>query len=162
MFTSLRYPSPKQNWIWSQRRQNKKPSDIADALKVSRPFVSKEQRIAEARIKKLIHHAASINRITIHKLSSRYGIAIGYCSTFQTNTYILYSPSIGLQTWFAHKGECDGCSDYPQCESTLSTLAQEWNIPIPPQMVPTDLAIYLFDTIIRRLKWHDTKKRGGK
>jgi hypothetical protein len=162
MFTSLRYPSAKQNWIWSQRRRNIKPSDIADELNVSRPFISKEQRIAENRIKKLLHHAASINRITIHKLSPRYGIATGYCSASQTDTYILYSPIIGLQIWFAHKGNCAGCSDYPKCEATLTTLAKEWDIQVSPNLAPTDLAINLFETIIRRLKWHDTKTRGGK
>ena len=159
MFTSLRYPSAKQNWIWSQRRRNVKPSDLAAELDVSRPFISKEQRIAERRIKKLIEHAASTNRITIHNISPRYGIAVGYCSASQTDTYILYSPSIGLQTWFAHKGECHGCGDYTTCETTLSTLAKEWEIPIPPDLLPTELAILLFETIMRRLKWHDEKRR---
>lgn len=162
MFTSLRYPSPKQNWIWSQRRRNIKPSEIAEELNVSRPFISKEQRIAEARIKKLIQHAASTNRIRINKMSTRYGIATGYCAASQTDTYILYSPSIGLQTWYAHKGDCDGCGDYPKCEATLTTLAKEWDIPIPSDLAPTDLAILLFETIMRRLKWHDVKNRGGK
>ncbi len=162
MFTSLRYPSAKQNWIWSQRRRNVKPSDLAAELNVSRPFISKEQRIAEKRIKKLIEHAASINRITIHHISPHYGIAIGYCSASHTDTYILYSPSIGLQTWFAHKGECMGCSDYPKCESTLTTLAQEWDIEPPPDLAPTDLAILLFQTIMSRLKWHNKYSPEGK
>ncbi len=162
MFTSLRYPSAKQNWIWSQRRRNVKPSDLAEELNVSRPFISKEQRIAEQRIKKLIEHTAATNRITIHNISPHYGIATGYCSASQTNVYIIYSPQIGLQTWFAHKGECKGCSDYPKCEATLTTLAQEWDIDPPPDLAPTDLAILLFQTIMRRLKWHDKKDRGGK
>ena len=162
MFTSLRYPSAKQNWIWSQRRRNVKPSNLAKKLNVSRPFISKEQRIAEKRIKKLIEHAASINRITIHNISPRYGIAVGYYPASQTDTYILYSPTIGLQTWFAHRGECTGCSDYPTCEATLTTLAQEWDVERPAGLAPTDLAILLFQTIMRRLKWHDAKNRGGK
>ena len=161
MFTSLRYPSAKQNWIWSQRRRKIKPSDLAAELNVSRPYISKEQRIAERRIKKLIEHAAATNRITIHHISPRYGIAIGYCSASQTDTYILYSPTIGLQTWFAHKGECHGCRDYQTCEATLTTLAEEWEIENPPELAPTDLAILLFHTIMRRLKWHDKTHPGG-
>ena len=161
MFTSLRYPTPKQNWIWTKRRQNIRPSEIAKELQVSRPFISKEQRIAEARIKKLLQHAASINRIEIDHLSTRYGIATGYCRANQTDTYILYSPNIGVQTWFAHTGTCDNCDEYADCETTLKTLAKEWGIPIKEELAPTDLAIYLFQTIMRRLKW-EKKNRGGK
>jgi hypothetical protein len=161
MFTSLRYPTPKQNWIWSQRRQNIRPSEIAKELQVSRPFISKEQRIAESRIKKLLQHAASINRIEINQISTRFGIALGYCRANQTDTYILYSPSIGVQTWFAHSGTCGNCEEYADCETTLKTLAKEWDIPVKEGLAPTDLAIYLFQTIRRRLKW-EKKNRGGK
>ena len=161
MFTSIRYPTPKQNWIWSKRRKNIRPSEIAKELRVSRPFISKEQRIAEARIKKLLQHAASINRIEIDHLSTRYGIATGYCRANQTDTYILYSPNIGVQTWFAHTGTCGNCEEYADCETTLKTLAKEWDISIREELAPTDLAIYMFQTIMRRLKW-EKKNRGGK
>lgn len=160
MFTSLRYPTPKQNWIWSKRRQNIRPSEIAKVLQVSRPFISKEQRIAESRIKKLLQHAASINRIEIDHLSTRYGIATGYCRANQTETYILYSPAIGVQTWFTHTGTCGNCEESAKCENTLKTLAKEWDITVKEGLAPTDLAIYLFQTIIRRLKWE--KNRRGK
>ena len=75
MFTSFRYPTKKQVLIWQKRRQQVRPSDIAEELEVSRAFVSKYQQRAEARIEKLLKHAASINRIQVMQLSSRYGIA---------------------------------------------------------------------------------------
>jgi len=120
---------------------------------VSRPFVSKAQRIAEARIDKLLRHAASINRIKIRNISTYYGIAVGYCPAYDTDTYILYSPKIGIQTWFAHTGDCGTCDQHDQCTDTLQQLAEEWKIPIPDDRPPTDLSIYLFDAIMRRLKW---------
>ena len=153
MFTHLRYPTSQQGLIWLRRRQKERPSTIAKELNVSRPFVSKAQRIAEARINKLLRHAASINRIKVRHISTRYGIAVGYCPGYDTETYILYSPKIGIQTWFAHVGECGTCDQIDQCTETLHTLAEEWEVPIPDDRPPTDLSVYLFKVIMRRLKW---------
>ena len=153
MFTNLRYPTSQQGLIWLRRRQRVKPSKIAEELDVTRPFVSKAQRIAEARIDKLLRHAASINRIKVRHINTRYGIAVCFCSAYNTDTYILYSPKIGIQTWFAHKGECGTCEQLDQCNDTLRQLAEEWEVPIPDDRPPTDLSVYLFDVIMRRLKW---------
>jgi hypothetical protein len=128
-------------------------------MNVKRPFVSKAQRIAEARIDKLLRHAASINRIKVRHISSQYGIAVGHCPSYNTETYILYSPKIGIQTWFAHQGECGNCDQLDQCTQTLLQLAEEWDVPIPDDRPPTDLSVYLFDVIMRRLKWvHESKE----
>ncbi len=153
MFKSLRYPTTQQGIIWLKRKQKVRPYEIAEELNVSRPFISKAQRIAEARINKLLRHAASINRIQIRHISTYYGIAVGYCPAYDTDTYILYSPKIGIQTWFAHTGDCGTCDQINQCTDTLQQLAEEWKIPIPDDRPPTDLSVYLFDTIMRRLKW---------
>jgi len=153
MFTTLRYPTKKQNLIWLRRRQNDRPSEIAKDLKVSRPFVSMEQKEAESRIKKLIEHTASANRVKIDRLSARYGIAEGYCHAYDAQTYIFYSPKIGVQNWYVHQGHCGTCDLEDQCKETLRTLAEEWEIGIPPNMSPTELGVYLVETIRRRLKW---------
>jgi hypothetical protein len=153
MFTTLRYPTKQQGTIWLRRRQKDRPSEIAKDLKVSRPFVSMEQNRAEGRIKKLIEHAASINRVKIVRLSARYGIAEGFCHAYGSQTFIVYSPKIGVQNWYVHKGECGTCDMEDQCSETLRTLAEEWEIGIPPGMPPTELGVYLFETIRRRLKW---------
>ncbi|MFX1367783.1 MAG: hypothetical protein ACFFAY_04220 [Promethearchaeota archaeon] len=115
--------------------------------------MSKAQRIAEARIDKLLRHAASINRIKVRHISSQYGIAVGHCPAYNTETYILYSPKIGIQTWFAHQGDCGNCDQLDKCTQTLRQLAEEWDVPIPDERPPTDLSVYLFDVIMRRLKW---------
>jgi hypothetical protein len=153
MFTTLRYPTKRQSLIWLRRRQKDRPSEIAKDLKVSRPFVTAEQKRAEARIKKLIEHAASVNRVTIERFSAQYGIAEGYCHANDSKTYITYSPKIGILNWYIHKGDCGTCDIEKQCKEALHTLADEWEIHAPPDMPPTELGEYVFNIIRRRLKW---------
>ncbi|MCK4484779.1 MAG: hypothetical protein KAU89_08135 [Candidatus Thorarchaeota archaeon] len=153
MFTHFRYPTKKQGVIWLKRRQNVLPSVIAQELDVSRPFVSKAQRIAEQRIEKLLTNAAFTNRIKVAHMSGKYGFAVGYCPTHKTDTYITYSPSIGVQIWFDHEGECGNCSERLECARIVRNLAREWEVPIPKNMIPTKAAKKLFEAIMRRLKW---------
>jgi len=153
MFTTLRYPTKQQSLIWLRRRQKDRPSDIAKDLKVSKPFVTMEQKRAEARIKRLIEHAASVNRVKIQHLSAQYGFAEGYCYSYNSKTFITYSPKIGVQNWYIHKGDCGTCDMEEQCKEILYTLAEEWEIAFPPNMPPTELGEFLFNTIRRRLKW---------
>ncbi|MHA2313430.1 MAG: hypothetical protein ACXADF_18275 [Candidatus Thorarchaeota archaeon] len=153
MFNTLRYPTKQQGIIWLRRRQKDRPTDIARDLKVSRPFVTMEQKRAEARIEKLIQHAASVNRVKIRRMSAQYGIAEGYCHANDSQTYITYSPEIGVLNWYEHIGDCGTCDIENQCKKTLHTLAEEWEIPAPPDMTPTELSEYLFNIIRRRLKW---------
>lgn len=153
MFSSLRCPTKQQNLIWLKRRQGVIPSAIAKEMGVSRPFISKSQVIAEGRIEKLLRNAAYVNRISIEQISGKYGFAVGYCSAYSSRTYVTYSPSIGVQMWFSHKGECQSCAQLNECEKILRELGKEWNIKPPPAMEPTDFAVYLFQNIMRRLGW---------
>ena len=111
------------------------------------------QKRAESRIEKLLQHAASVNRVKIEHLSVKYGIAKGFCHAYNAETYIFYSPKIGLQTWYVHKGDCGTCEMEDQCLKTLQTLAEEWEIPLPDDKPPTELGVYLVEIIRRRLKW---------
>jgi len=153
MFSTLRYPTKQQNLIWLRRRQKIRPSEIAKDLRMSRPYVSIEQKKAEERIKKLIEHAASVDRVKIERTSARYGIAEGYCHANSSKTYITYSPKIGVLNWYEHIGNCGTCDILNQCSEALHTLAEEWEIHAPPDIPPTELSKYLFNTIRRRLKW---------
>ncbi|MFX0054604.1 MAG: hypothetical protein ACFFAX_16960 [Promethearchaeota archaeon] len=156
MFSYLRYPTKQQGLIWLRRRQKERPSEIAKDLKVSRPFVTMAQKTAEERIEQLLQHSASVNRVKIEHLSPKYGIAKGFCHAYDTDTYIVYSPRIGLQNWYVHKGDCGTCEMEDKCTKTLRTLAEEWEIPLPDDRPPTELGVYLFDVIGRRLKWNQT------
>jgi hypothetical protein len=153
MYLTLRYPTPKQGLIWLKRRQKILPSDIASEFNVSRPFVSKAQRVAEERIGSLLKHAASVNRIKLRHMSPEYGFAMGFCSANQMDTFILYSPTMGVQTWFDHDGECGSCAELSVCTETLTQLASEWKIPLKGMKTPSEMAAHLFDTIKRRLEW---------
>ncbi|MFX1318890.1 MAG: hypothetical protein ACFE9D_07710 [Promethearchaeota archaeon] len=157
MFTSFRYPTPKQGLIWLKRRQQVRPSVIAKELDVSRPFVSKTQQRAEARIKKLLEHAAAINRVEVKHLNPRHGIVVGYCPATQTDTYITYSPTLGIHTWFSHTGDCASCAQNMECEKTLRQLAAEWEINLPDNQPPTEIALHLFNTILKRLNLKEVK-----
>jgi len=156
MFATLLYPTKQQSLIWLRRRKKDRPSEIAKDLNLSRPFVSMEQKRAEGRIKKLMEHAASVNRVKINRLSARYGIAEGYCHAYDAQTFIIYSPKIGVQNWYVHQGDCGTCDLEDQCKETLRALAEEWEIGIPPGIPPTELGVYLFETIRKRLKWDKT------
>ncbi|MFW9912723.1 MAG: hypothetical protein ACFFEU_09635 [Candidatus Thorarchaeota archaeon] len=153
VFTTLRFPTKQQSRIWLRRRRRERPSEIAKELNLSRPYVSMEQREAETRIKRLIEHAASVNRVKVDRLSARYGIAEGYCHANKAQTYITYSPKIGVLNWYIHKGDCGTCDIRHQCKEALLALAEEWEIHGPPDMPPTELGEYLFNIIRRRLKW---------
>ncbi|MFW9836933.1 MAG: hypothetical protein ACFFE7_05395 [Candidatus Thorarchaeota archaeon] len=154
MFRYLRYPTKQQGHIWLRRRQRERPSDIAKDLKVSRPFVTMAQKTAEDRIYRLLQHTASVNRVKIERISTRFGIAKGYCAAYDTDTYIFYSPKIGLQIWYEHERACGTCDMQDQCLKTLRTLAEEWEIPLPDDKPPTELGVYLVEIIERRLKWN--------
>ncbi|MFX1262647.1 MAG: hypothetical protein ACFFAZ_11205 [Promethearchaeota archaeon] len=153
MFNTLRYPTKQQGIIWLRRRRKDRPTDIAKDLNVSRPFVTMEQKRAEARIKKLIEHTAAVNRVKIKRMSIQYGIAEGYCHANNSQTYITYSPEIGVLNWYEHTGNCGACDIEDQCKAALHTLAEEWEIPAPSNMAPTELSEHLFSIIRRRLKW---------
>jgi hypothetical protein len=153
VFTHFRYPTKKQSFIWLKRRNKVPPSQIAEELKVSRPFVSQAQRIAEKRIKKLLLTAAQMNRVNIEHISPGFGFAVGYNPATTARTYITYSPEFRVQVWFDHEGDCSTCELNSECDRILRGLAVEWGISIPKDMQPTQVAKTLFDKIKERLGW---------
>jgi len=153
MFTNLRYPTKQQGLIWLKRRSKIPPSIIAKELKVSRPFVSQAQKIAEQRIEKLLLTAAQMNRITIDHIAPEFGFALGYNPATEAKTYITYSPEFKVQVWVDHEGECSECELNSECDRILRGLAVEWGFSIPKKMVPTQVAKTLFNKIMRRLGW---------
>ena len=109
--------------------------------------------MAEVRIENMLKHVASMNRVKVRYISGKFGIAVGYCLTRRTETYITYSPAMGAKSWYPHTGNCDDCSERPNCEKELSQLAIDWKVSIREGMSPTELGKYLFDTVMRRLGW---------
>jgi len=152
-FTSLRYPTAEQNKVWFKRRKGVAPSEIAKELGVSRPYVSQAQRIAEKRIEKLLRHTASSSRINIDHINAQYGIAMGECPALNTTVYFTYTSTMGVQTWYRHEGECQGCDKSSECSRVLDTLSKEWNIDVSNDLPPTERGIRLFNMIMEELGW---------
>ena len=150
---SLRFPTKQQDIIWLKRRQKTNPSTIAEKLQVSRPYISKAQRIAEQRIERLLRNTANVMRIEVSNLSGKYGFAIGYSPMHKSKTYITYSPSYGVNTWFDHVGPCEECEKNDECHRILQVLAEEWQVQIPISIPPTEAAAHLFDNVMERLNW---------
>jgi hypothetical protein len=151
----LRYPSPREANIWLQRRQGTPPSAIADRLEVGRPYISKVLRKTEKRILELLEHAAYINAIQVHHISGVQGIAVGYCPAYKSETIISYTPELGIQVWFEHRGDCSGCTEYGRCIHLISALSSDWNIPIARNAVSVEAANDLFDSILKKLGWRE-------
>ncbi len=70
----------------------------------------------------------------------------------KSKTYITYSPSHGVQTWFDHVGSCETCEKKDECTNILGVLAEEWQI-VVPEGPPTETASFLFGKIMERLNW---------
>ncbi|MHA2424181.1 MAG: hypothetical protein ACXAEF_05300 [Candidatus Thorarchaeota archaeon] len=151
----MRYPTAEQNKVWFKRRKGVPPSQIASEMKVSRPYVSQAQRIAEERIENLLRHTAQVSRIDIQHISAEYGIAIGDCPALDSTIYITYSAKMGVQTWYSHVGDCAGCDKKKECDDLLDTLSLEWGISLPKNLPPTERGIRLFDEIQEVLGWKD-------
>ncbi|MGY5876916.1 MAG: hypothetical protein RTU30_14295 [Candidatus Thorarchaeota archaeon] len=148
----MRLPTKQQDIIWLKRRQKTNPSTIAKKLRVSRPYISKAQRIAEQRIEQLLQNTANVMRIDLSNLSGKFGFAVGYSPMHKSKTYITYSPKHGVQTWFDHVGPCEICEKNDECNSILDVLAEEWQILIPSGP-PTEVAAHLFSKIMEQLNW---------
>ncbi len=151
----LRYPSDQEATIWLKRRQGTPPSVIADDLGVTRAYVSKSLRKAEKKIGSLLEHAAAINRIKLHHISSKHGMAVGYCAAYKSETVITYSPNLGIQVWFEHRGDCSSCADIDQCTALIASLSTEWNVPIIRNAPALVLVNDLLNTIMKRLEWRN-------
>jgi hypothetical protein len=122
-------------------------------MEVSRPYVSQAHRIAEERIEKLLIHTSSVLRVELDHIDASYGIAIGYCSAFNSDVYFTYSPEMGIQTWYRHEGDCSGCAKREECEAILHQLSKEWSIALPAGLPPTTTGAFLFDTGMEELGW---------
>ncbi|MHA1961556.1 MAG: hypothetical protein ACW99U_15145 [Candidatus Thorarchaeota archaeon] len=155
MYANLGYPTKKQEHIWLQRRNDQSTIDIAKKLKISSPMVSKAYRIALSRIEKLLRHTASTFRVDIDHLSSEFGFAVGHCSPSEELTYITYTPELGVQTWFSHFGDCNGCDSNKRCNSYLDSLARFWQVSLDHTLPPTEKGLKLFQNIMGSLGWDE-------
>lgn len=156
MFLNLRYPTQQQDFIWLKRRQQIRPSLLAEELGVSRPFISKAQRQAEMRIKQLLQYTAAVNRIHLQHTSPQHGFAVGYNPSTKSQAYIFYSTKLGIQTWYEHDGGCNSCEARNDCIDTINQLTKEWQVTLRPGLTPSENALHLLTEIKEQLGWKST------
>jgi len=153
--TDLGYPTKKQSRIWNLRWHNISVTEIAKQLKISKPMVSKAYKIAQNRIENLIIHTASTFRVNIQNISPEFGFAVGHCSATESRTFITYTPSLGVQTWFSHDGDCERCDSLSMCNEYLTRLAEDWGETLDESLPPTRRGLDLFRKMMRRLNWNE-------
>jgi hypothetical protein len=106
-----------------------------------------------ARIKQLLQYTAAVNRIHIQRASPLKGFAAGHHPSTQRQAFIFYSPKLGIQTWYEHEGQCNGCEALENCIDTINQLAREWQIPLKAGRTPSENALYLLTKIKEELGW---------
>ncbi|MFX0125334.1 MAG: hypothetical protein ACFFAE_17025 [Candidatus Hodarchaeota archaeon] len=152
------------NQFWKERRSGATISDIAKKNAISVQAVYKALSSKNSKIESLLLIAAKTNRIRVYRYSDVEGFLWGYSPAFKSNVYITHSPKTGTQVWYEQEGDCTQCDALMDCLWILKTEAEERKIPLPKTSDnPTQIALYLFETIKQKLQWdvraiQDTKQ----
>lgn len=147
MSLSIGYLTPKQLQIWEYKRTGLQEAAIARELQVSRQTIHKALSIAHLKIAESLEETARINKIKIQTVNPKRGFLLGYSSHFKTKTLITFSTRNGIQLWYKHEGDCKNCDQLNDCKEALIAEAQERNIDIPEDCLPSDYAEKLFSAI---------------
>jgi len=147
MSLSIGYLTPRQLLIWDCRRRGFQEASIARELQVSRQTIHKALSIAHLKVLESLEETARINKIKIQKVNPVRGFLLGYNSHFKTETLITFSTKNGIQIWYKHEGDCKNCDQLKECKETLIAEAQERNLSLPEDCLPSDYAEKLFAAI---------------
>lgn len=144
------YLTPRQRSIWRMRRVGLTESNIASKLNISRQAVHKALNSAEAKILKALIDAAELNRFEVRKVDAVRGILVGFSPGFKLRVFLTYSVKNGVQLWYEHRGQCDGCQRRKECIQMLRKNAEEWGVKLTDEELilhPTKLAERLFSEV---------------
>ncbi|MFW9856643.1 MAG: hypothetical protein ACFFFG_16450 [Candidatus Thorarchaeota archaeon] len=142
--------------FWKERRNGATISDIAKKNAISVQAVYKALSSKSSKIESLLLAAAKTNRIRVYRHSDVEGFLWGYSPAFKSDVYITHSPKTGTQIWHEQEGDCTQCDALAECLWILKTEAKERKIPLPRiSETPTQLALYLFETIKQKLRWDE-------
>jgi transcriptional regulator len=125
-------------------------TEIAMKLDVSRQAIHKTLDKANTRILRALLDAAETNKLDIRKVDPVKGVLIGYSHGFRTKVFLVYSEKEGVQLWYEHKGQCEGCQRLEECTQKLLKTANEWEINLSKDeksLSPTLLAEKLFSGV---------------
>ncbi len=141
------YLTAYQGMIWGLRRRGLSQTEIASKLDVSRQAIHKTLDKANNRVLKALLDAAQINKLDIRKVDSVKGLLVGYSRGFRSRVFLIYSSKNGVQMWYEHQGQCEGCQRRGECTRKLLETAKEWEIELTSEeekFPPTLLAEKLF------------------
>ena len=93
---------------------------------------------------------AQINKLDIRKVDPAKGFLAGYSLGFRSRAFLIYSSKNGVQLWYEHKGQCEGCRRREECTRKLLETAKEWEVDLRKEeamLPPTLLAEKLFSGV---------------
>lgn len=146
------YLTSYQGMVWGLFRKGLSQTEIASQLEVSRQAIHKTLDKANNRVLRALLDTAQINKLDIRKVDSVKGVLVGYSPGFRSRVFIIYSPKNGVQMWYEHQGQCEGCQRREECTKKLLETAKEWEIGITKDetmLPPTLLAEKMFAEVTR-------------
>jgi hypothetical protein len=153
---NIRFKGNRWDQFWKDRRNGVTIADIAKKNAISTQAVYKALNSKNSKIKTLLLATAKANRIRVYHYSDVEGFLWGYSPAFKSDVFITHSPKIGTQVWHEHEGDCTHCDAVAECLWILKTEAEERKIPLPKTSeTPTQIALYLFETIKEKLRWDE-------
>jgi hypothetical protein len=123
---------------------------IASRLGVSRQAIHKTLNQANERVLGALLDTAQINKLDIKKVDPSKGVLVGYSLGFRSKVFVIYSAQNGVQLWYEHQGQCEGCQRREDCTQKLLETAKEWEVELTGEeekLPPTLLAERLFSEV---------------
>ena len=139
-----------QGLVWNLYRKGLSQTQIASKLEVSRQAIHKTLNKASSRVLRSLLDTAQINKLDVIKFDPAKGILVGYSPGFRSRVFLIYSSKNGVQLWYEHKGQCEGCPRREDCTRKLLGTAKEWEVDISKEetmLPPTLLAEKLFSKV---------------
>jgi hypothetical protein len=105
---------------------------------------------ATDRVLRALLETAETNRLDVHRVDPIKGVLLGYSQGFRSRVFLSYSPERGVQLWYEHKGQCEGCGKRQECMEKLLELAEDWEVDLTEdatKLPPTLLAEKLFQGV---------------
>ena len=153
LFRASGYLTAYQALIWGLSRKGLSQTEIAAELDVSRQAIHKTLHKASNRVLRALLDSAQIDKLDIRKVDAVKGVLIGYSPGFRSRVFLIYSPKNGVQLWYEHKGQCEGCQRREECTQKLLDTAKEWEVDLTQEekrLPPTRLAERLFSEVVEK------------
>ena len=140
-----------QRQVWRLHKKGLSQTKIASELGVSRQAIHKTLNQANDRVFHALLGVAQISKLDIEKVDPAKGVLLGYSPGFRSRVFLIYSPKNGVQLWYEHQGQCEGCKKREDCTRKLLETAKEWEMNLTKEeanLPPTLLAEKLFSGVV--------------